>query len=162
MLKRIGLIAVVAVVGVALALDAATLAAPGNGRTFRAHLTGAQEAPDPVETQAQGQIILRLSKDGTELRYKLIVANIDDVTAAHLHLGVVGMAGPPVAFLFEGEPSGTVNGVLSEGTITADDLIGPLAGEPLSALVDALEDGDIYANVHTTAHPPGEIRGQLR
>ena len=160
MLKRFGTIAVAVVM--ALALDAAPLAAQGNGRTFKAHLTGAQEAPTPVDTQAQGQIVLRLSKDGTELHYKLIVANIVDVTVAHLHLGVVGQAGPPVAFLFDGGASGPVNGVLAEGTITAADLIGPLAGEPLSALVDALEDGDIYANVHTTDNPAGEIRGQLR
>ena len=117
---------------------------------------------DEFERVAMSEMVRPLSVTSGRIMSKLIVANIDDVTVAHLHLGVVGMAGPPVAFLFEGTPSGTVNGVLSEGTITADDLIGPLAGEPLSTLVDALEDGDIYANVHTTAHPPGEIRGQLR
>jgi hypothetical protein len=162
MQKRFGVFAAVAATGLSLALVVATPAALGSNRSFKAHLTGAQEAPDPVDSQAQGQLNLRLSADGTTLSYKLIVANLDDVTAAHLHLGVVGMAGPPVAFLFEGDPSGAVNGVLSEGTITAADLIGPYAGEPLSTLIDAIEDGDIYVNVHTTAHPPGEIRGQVR
>jgi hypothetical protein len=31
----------------------------------------------------------------------------------------------------------------------------------MSALIDAIESGNAYVNVHTVAHPPGEIRGQL-
>ena len=160
MLKRFGRIAAAAVAGLALVLN--TGAALDNSRNFRAHLTGVQEAPDPVDTQAQGEITLRVNRNQTELSYRLTVANIENVAAAHLHLGVVRMAGPVVVGLFGGEPGGPVNGVLAEGTITANDLVGPLQGEPLSALVEAIEDGDIYANVHTTANPAGEIRGQLR
>src|SRR4029453_3222676 len=126
-----------AAIGMVLAPCVATPAAAGSNRNFTAHLTGAQEAPTPVDTQAEGQLVLQLSKDGTELAYRLIVANIEDVKAAHLHMGVPGTAGPVVAFLFSGEPSGPVNGVLAEGTITADDLIGPYAGQPLSILLDA-------------------------
>jgi hypothetical protein len=52
--------------------------------------------------------------------------------------------------------------VLATGTITAADLVGPLAGQPLSALVDAMEAGETYVNVHTSQFPAGEIRGQIR
>ena len=57
-------------------------------------------------------------------------------------------------------------------SITAGNLVGPLAGQPLSALVDAIEAGNAYVNVHTNDgvpptntgpgdFPAGEIRGQL-
>ena len=74
------------------------MSAPAGNRNFRAHLTGDQEVP-PVETRAQGQIILHLSKDGTVLSYKLIVANIEGVTQAHLHLAPAGVNGPQAGFL---------------------------------------------------------------
>jgi hypothetical protein len=55
----------------------------------------------------------------------------------------------------------TIDGVLARGTITEADLVGPLAGQPLSALVEAIRSGNAYVNVHTVDHPAGEIRGQL-
>jgi hypothetical protein len=143
---------------------AGTALASGN-RNYRTHLTGAEEVP-AVETQAQGQAIFQLSKDGTELHYKLIVANIENVMMAHIHLGPAGVNGPVVAWLYPSAPppaliEGRFSGVLAEGTITAASLVGPLAGEPLSALIDAIEAGNTYVNVHTSQYPGGEVRGQI-
>ena len=130
--------------------------------TYTTHLTGASERP-AVDTKAVGQTVLRLSRDGTELRYRLIVANIDDVTQAHIHVGAEDVNGPVVAFLFGFVAEGvTTNGVLATGTITSDDLVGPLAGMSLADLVAALDSGGAYVNVHTLEHPGGEIRGQIR
>jgi hypothetical protein len=137
-------------------------------RTFVAHLTGAAEVADPpVETRATGQAIFRLSRDGTELDYRLIVANIEDVTMSHIHLAPAGANGPVAAWLYpDGPPPqllpGRSSGVLAVGTIRAEDLVGPLAGMDLDDLVDALRAGDAYVNVHTSAYPAGEIRGQIR
>jgi hypothetical protein len=39
--------------------------------------------------------------------------------------------------------------VIGRGTITAANLIGPLAGQPLSALIAVIEAGGAYVNVHT-------------
>ncbi|MGH7507987.1 MAG: CHRD domain-containing protein [Gemmatimonadales bacterium] len=135
---------------------------PSNLRT---HMSGAEETP-PRDTRAQGQAIFRLSKDGSELRYKVLVANIQNVTQAHLHLGPVGTAGDIVLWLYPAAPPaqlipGRSQGVLSRGVATAANLVGPLAGQPLSALLEASQAGNVYANVHTSQFPPGEIRGQL-
>ena len=64
----------------------------------------------------------KLSKDGTALAFKVNVANIDNVFAAHIHCGAVGVNGPVGVTLFAGAPAGgRVNGTLAEGTITAPD-----------------------------------------
>jgi CHRD domain len=128
----------------------------------RAILEGDQEVP-PVDSEAKGFAIFRSTNDDTELEYKLIVANIEDVTAAHIHLAPEGENGPIVAFLFDPEAptDGRTNGLLAEGTITSADLVGPLEGATISDLIDEIEGGNTYANVHTVEHPSGEIRGQI-
>ncbi|HET8629584.1 MAG TPA: CHRD domain-containing protein [Thermomicrobiales bacterium] len=154
-------LALVAVVLAALSLGAGGAAAAGNGRNFVAHLAGSQETP-PNSTLSQGEAIFHLSPDGSTLSYKLIVANIDNVTVAHIHLGMPGVAGPVVVFLYHGPTiAGRFDGVLAEGTITAADLTGPLAGQSLSTLLNDIRSGDAYVNVHTTQFPAGQIRGQI-
>ena len=138
---------------------------PPAQRNFRAHLSGEEEVP-PVDTNAQGQVVFQLNREGTELSYKLIAANILDILQAHIHVGPRGVIGSVVVFLYpEAPPSvlipGRFDGVLAEGTITTDDLIGPLAGEDLSALLAEMAAGNTYVNVHTVANPVGEIRGQV-
>jgi hypothetical protein len=142
-------------------------------RNFTAHLHGRDEVP-ANESHGQGQVILKLNAAETELSYKLISSNIENVIVAHIHLGPVGVNGPVVVFLTgtfaPGE--GRTNGVLATGTITAANLTGPLAGMPLSVLVDHIRDGNTYVNVHTLDLvppagtgpgdlPAGEIRGQI-
>jgi hypothetical protein len=58
--------------------------------------------------------------------------------------------------------AGITNAVLGSGTFTAANFMGPLARQPMSALVTALEGGNAYVNVHTARNPGGEIRGQIR
>jgi len=142
-------------------------AAADSSRNFRTHLSGKEEVPNPVDTNAQGQAIFQLSKDGTELKFKLIVANIDNVVGSHIHLAPKGQNGPIVVNLFGApfvpDPGVTVNGTLAEGTITAADVVGPLGMQenPLEALVDMIKADNTYVNVHTVQHRGGEIRGQL-
>lgn len=141
--------------------------APAHGsRSYTAHLTAAAELADVV-SRAQGQAHVKVSKDGTSLEFRLNVANIDDVLMAHFHLGTPEENGPVVVWLYPEAPPpqlipGRTSGTLAFGTVTADDLVGPLAGMSFDALLEAIEDGRIYVNVHTTAYPGGEIRGTLR
>lgn len=139
-----------------------TALAGGNGKRWVAPLSGSQEVP-AVETKGTGVAKFKLSKDGESISYKINVANVDDVTQAHIHIAPAGSNGPVAVFLFGFVTGGvTVNGTLVEGTIAADDLIGPLAGGTLDTLAAELEAGNAYVNVHTVANPPGEIRGQIK
>jgi aldose sugar dehydrogenase len=139
---------------------------PISTRILLAHLSGANEVPT-VDTRATGQAIFKPGEDDVALTFRLIVANINDLTQAHIHVGGAGVNGSVVVWLYpEGPPAqlipGRFGGVLAEGTITAAELIGPLAGQPLSALLKAMRSGEAYVNVHTSSHPAGEIRGQIR
>jgi hypothetical protein len=129
---------------------------------FHATLEGEQEVP-PVDSDAKGFAIFSANNDRTELQFQVIVVNIENVTAAHIHLAPKGENGDIVAFLFnpEAPTEGRTNGVLAEGTITSADLVGPLEGATLSELIDEMEEGNTYVNVHTVQHPGGEIRGQI-
>lgn len=134
-------------------------------QSFQAHLSGAEEV-SPVETKAQGQANFWLSADGQSLRYRLIVANIEDVLMSHIHLAPAGANGAIVAWLYPSMPPavlipGRFDGVLAVGVITSANLVGPLAGQTLADLVGQIEAGNAYVNVHTLTNPGGEIRGQI-
>lgn len=127
--------------------------------TFTASLSGANEVP-PNESDAHGVIILKIAPDETSIDYKLIASNIDSVWGAHLHMAPAGTNGAVVVGLYSGPVTGKQNGILSQGTITAADVVGQIAGD-LQSLIDTLRSGFIYTNVHTNMIPSGEIRGQL-
>ena len=137
-------------------------------------LNGGEEVP-ARDSNARGNATFSLSDDGLTLSYKLIVANIDNVVASHIHIGPAGVNGPVVLFLYctVAPGGGALNGVIAEGTATAANLVGPLAGHPLSDLISAMSAGNAYVNVHTNDgvapintgpgdFPGGEIRGQIR
>ena len=55
---------------------------------------------------------------------------------------------------------GTFEGRLAKDVITVDDLSGPLAGD-WEGFLQALDDGELYVNVHTLGNPGGEVRDQV-
>ena len=130
------------------------------GQFFDAKLTGKDEVP-PKDTKASGVAEFTVT-GANSMSYKVTVNNMEKVTAAHIHQGKVGENGPVVVTLFKTDsPSATTNGDLSQGTIASDKFEGPLAGKPLSDLINMINNGEAYVNVHTQANPKGEIRGQL-
>ncbi len=141
-------------------------------------LFGQFEVP-PRTTPAHGVAEFSMNDDGT-ITYELFVEDISNVIMAHIHMAPVGVNGPVVVWLFPvgGPPpaapgGGPFDGELATGTITASNLVGPLAGHPLGDLVAILNNGNAYVNVHTDDgvapantgpgdFPGGEIRGQVR
>jgi len=115
----------------------------GAQTTLIARLSGAQETP-PVTTAATGVAIFTLDASKTQLTYDAIASGLTNITAAHIHRGAVGVAGPVIY-------------PLAAGPFTH--LTGTLAITPADA-ADLLL-GNLYINMHTEANPGGEIRGQI-
>lgn len=139
----------------------------GNGKQFRANLTGFQETP-ALNTNGHGR--LRLSMTSSEITFQLEYADLSGPPlVAHIHVGQRSVAGGVSVFFCGGggkpdcpaSPSGTVS-----GTITAANVIGPAAqgydAGDLAAVERAIRAGVTYANMHTTKFPGGEIRGQIK
>jgi len=128
------------------------------GIGFTANLEGAQENP-PVTTNARGTGTFVLNNDGTELTYDVTGAGFGSrVTNGHFHNGAVGVNGLVVRnFSFLATATGglaaTAHGVWKN--TDASQALTP-------ALVNDLLNGNIYANLHTSANGGGEIRGQLK
>ncbi len=80
--------------------------------------------------------------------WNLYARAIDQATAAHIHRGTAGAAGPPVVTLTTPDANGR-----SQGCAQVDQ---ELARHMAAAAQD------FYVNVHTAAYPQGAIRGQLR
>lgn len=142
-------------------------------------LSGDEEVP-PRDTHASGRLALKLNKDGQSIDYVLDIKNITNITQAHIHMAPKGTNGGIVVWLFPSVKSttalpgggGPVGRLLIEGTFSATDLRGALAGHPLSDLIAAIKAGNTYGNAHTDDgvappntgagdFPGGEIRGQL-
>lgn len=168
----------VAAFGALLALVLVGLAVAGMNRNYSVHATGDLELPIR-DTDAQGQAIFHLSKDGESLDYKLIVANIENVFQAHIHMAPPTANGGIVVWLYPSTTpgpgplgQGRIDGVIAEGTITAASLVNALAGHDLDDLLAALNSGNAYVNVHTNDgvappntgpgdFPGGEVRGNF-
>jgi hypothetical protein len=105
-----------------------------------------------------------LNSDGT-LSYELRAAGpIANVTAAHIHLGARAQNGPVVLFLFSsGSPQNFQTGdLISSGTVNDSNVIArPNFTPTIAELVERIRQQRAYANLHTTAHPGGEVRGQV-
>ena len=163
-MQRRGISLFLAALLIVAGLATTAVAQPSN---YTAHLTGEAEVP-AVETRTVGQAVFQLNRDGTELRFRLIVANIQDVTMAHIHCAPEGENGAVTAWLYpdDGPPSaqidGRFSGVLSTGVLTDAHITDGCGGvDDLADLVELIEDGGAYVNVHTVENPAGEIRGQI-
>jgi len=133
---------------------------------FEATLSGKKQSP-PIDTPAHGTATFVLSRSGKSLHYTLSVADIENASMAHIHIGHAGEEGPVAVWLYPAKPPASVRkgeftGVLARGPITAASLVGPLKGKTIDDLVNDIKVDDAYVNVHTTAHPGGEIRGQIK
>ena len=113
-------------------------------KDVKVDLTGAEETP-PVTTSASGHGTIHIAKDKS-VSGAVKTTGIEG-TAAHIHVGAKGEAGPPIITLTKG----------ADGTWTVP------AGSKLTDEQWAdYKAGKLYVNVHSEQHKPGEIRGQLK
>lgn len=131
---------------------------PPDTNTFSANLTGAKERP-PVTTNASGDATFTVSTSGatTTVTYSVTVTGLSGpVTAAHIHgpADANAVANPIVPLTVTG--TGT-SGVVVSGSFTTTGH----ATINIAQLVTHMLAGNTYINIHTSANPNGEIRGQI-
>jgi CHRD domain len=132
----------------AIALCAAVAATAMGGlvsaKDVKVKLSGAEETP-PVTTSASATGIITIKADKSVSGS--VKASGVDGTVAHIHVGAPGQSGPPIITLTKG-----ADGVWSvpEGSKLTDE---QYAG---------FKAGNLYVNVHSSEHKPGEIRAQLK
>lgn len=116
---------------------------PLGGIKLSAALTGPVETPkgDPDGT---GQFTARFNPGHSQLCYTLTSAMIAAPTAAHIHVGNAGEAGPPVLPL---QAQATTETCVAIGKDLVDKILADPAG--------------YYVNVHNAEFPGGAVRGQL-
>ncbi len=119
-------------------------------------LSGAEEVPPVVGVNAVGQFSATVTSNSMTFDLSAVGQGL---TMAHIHVGAKGTNGGVVAFLF-GPTDPAVGGIHPTGTLTAANLIGPMAGN-WDAFIAALAKGELYVNVHSVDHPAGVLRVQI-
>ena len=150
--------------------------------SFWARLIGLQEVP-AVITPARGWFRAEIDDDTRTIEYTLSYEKVEGVVSqSHLHIGqhhVNGgvsvwlcgnpTAGPPPINPPAGTPPCPAAPATVTGTLGVPGVVGPatqgivpMTEAGFDDLVKALRAGVVYANVHTSVSPGGEIRGQLQ
>lgn len=121
-----------------------------NPANFVTDLTGSNEVP-PVTTQANGTASVKLNDAETSFTVNLNFAGITGQTAAHIHGPADPDGNAPVLYTL---PTGQMTNHSFQASRLAE-------GVTFDQLLQVLKDGTAYINIHTSAHPDGEIRGHL-
>ncbi len=130
--------------------------------TLTAQLNGGNEVPGVVTGSAGTATVTwnSTTKAGT---YVVTAYNVPvGTTASHIHVGAVGVGGP-VVINFTVPAGGISNDFALTGTFGCTDVT-VRAAQGINSCEDfeqALMLNNTYVNLHTTANPGGEIRGQL-
>jgi hypothetical protein len=151
-----------AVLGILIVSAWAATPAIAGARSFTAKLEP-NRAILPGETKARGTAKFRLSADGRTLDYQVDVFDLDAVSQIHIHLGADATTpegehyhlppdkghGPIAVYLLKYTRGGIeAKGIVAQGAFTAADLAGQLRGQSLQILVDHMNKGWSYVNVH--------------
>ncbi len=130
----------------------------------RAQLTPEQEVQIlPVSSAARGNVALLVSDNAIDYRLNIDPLPDSTVTSAHIHVGAAGSNGPVIFSLYFSGFGVPFTGVLS-GALTSFNLQAQPANgiSSFNDAINAILSGQAYVNVHTTAFPAGEIRGQIQ
>jgi hypothetical protein len=118
--------------------------ATANAKDVAVSLTGAEEVP-AVTTSAKGEGKITIADNGA-VSGSIKTTGIMG-TAAHIHEAAAGKNGPPVITL---EKKGDNEWAVPAGAKLSD------------AQLASFKAGNLYVNIHSAEHKPGEIRAQLK
>ena len=136
---------------VAACLLVLLISVPAVAQTYGALLTGSQEVPGPGDPDGFGTATVTINPDNS-ITATITVARIgSNITGAHIHPGVAGVAGD-VLVGFTSSTTSFQNGVLNATVPSVPvDTLNAIRANPSA----------FYVNVHTSEFPGGAVRGQL-
>jgi hypothetical protein len=122
--------------------------------TLETELAGSNEVPGPGDADGAGVASVEVAARSGVLCFSIAVEGIAlPGTAAHVHEGAAGVAGPPVVTLEPPVAFGSGAAGTSAGCLTG------LSKKLLRAIVS--DPAGYYVNVHNSEFPDGALRGQL-
>jgi len=148
-----------------------------------ANLKGVEEVPTASSPGATGHFKAIIDEQNLTIQYELSYSGTEGtVLAGHVHIGQMGVNGGIPLFACANAPAlppatvvippvqacppapATVTGVWTAADIIPllTQGIGAQTNEELQEIINLAKAGFMYANVHTTRSPGGEIRGQVR
>ena len=133
--------------GIGLVCVASWIAMPGAlaaTTNQQANMIGSEEVPGPGDPDGKGIAKITLDDAANTVCWNFTYTGIDKPTAAHIHVGARGVAGPPVVTL------DIVRG--NTGCVNAD---------PTTLKNIRDNPAGHYVNIHNQQYPKGAIRGQL-
>jgi CHRD domain len=159
-----------------LAAVAASADRHDDGETVHAQLVGWNETP-AIVTDGTAVFRARIADNDLSFDWQLTYSfpASTSVSQSHIHIGQRNVAGGIVIWFCANNPpitnapagtqpcptsAGTVSGTATSANVVNLPAQGVAAGE-FAKVLEAIRRGDAYANIHTVAHPPGEIRGQI-
>lgn len=152
-----------------VALVAGLVAGPASAdgtEVFSARLLADSEVP-PINSAGTATFHMEI---GATITFTLTFSGLSsNLFVSHLHFAPTKVAGGVMIFLCGGgnQPtcpaatSGTISGTITAANGTGPATQGIAAGDLTSAL-EAVREGNAYANMHTDNFKGGEIRGQVR
>jgi hypothetical protein len=158
----------IAAIGLVLACSASV-----HAQVFQANLTGSQESP-PVSTSGSGTGMATFNPATNLLNVNVSFSGLTGTTTdSHIHCCFTPAnrnAGVAVGFTPHGFPIGVTSGTFNAAIdlnnpanytsafLTAN---GGTAASARAALLAAMSNSTAYFNIHSSAHGPGEIRGDI-
>ena len=114
---------------------------------FKADLSGASEVP-PVTGPGSGSATAALDTTTKTLTWSVTYSGLSDPVAKAGHIHGPAAPGANAGVLVPFNPTALASPIKGSATLT-------------DAQISELEAGQMYVNLHTTAHLSGEVRGQL-
>ena len=128
-----------------LAVVAMALPAAAGGRPLQATLTGAAEVPGPGDPDGSGSAAITINQGRGEICFDIAVADVAEISAAHIH----------------DAPAGVASGFVVNFNVAENGLSGCVPVDKGLAKAIRQNPGDYYVNVHNADFPAGALRGQL-
>jgi hypothetical protein len=133
--------------------------ASGGPVMYAAELRGSKEVP-PNSSTAFGSALVTLDLVNSTVNWEVNDSGIASATLSHIHRGSSSVSGP-VVINFATSAAAIPNGRTFGNNTIANQQTAGLTAADLTALATASTANGFYVNVHSSAFPGGEIRGQL-